>query len=353
MKTFGFNTVLITIFSFLVLSTNGQVAERNINMEFDADKNTNINIDSRFGKVEILTWEKPVVSIEVFLKAESDSRDLSNEILQKLNSEITRQGNEILIKTIIEERITSSSRRKVKFSVDYTINVPEWIHLKLVNRYGTVFIERIDGLADITVQYGNLTIRELGRGNEKPLNQVTLAYSRGTIDKASWLKTDLSYSKLSIDEARAVVAVSKYSSLSSDRLNSLVADSRYDTYSVSFLNNFAGQMRYANLKLNEVTGKMDITSSYTNVRVEKVLPGFESLVIENSRGNYRLNISKDSSFQLNGEALRGDIQVDGMSELSRKVVNADKTVWGTYGNTSGAGEIKIRTSDGSVRMAIL
>ena len=353
MKTFGFNTVLIAIFSFVVILTNGQVAERKINMEFEADKKTNINIDSRFGKVEILNWEKPVVSIEVLLKAESDSRDLSNEILQKLNSEITRQGNEILIKTIIEDRITSPSRRKVKFSVDYTIYVPEWVHLKLINRYGTVFIESIDGIADITVQYGNLTIRELGRGNEKPLNQVNLAYSRGTIDNASWLKTDLSYSKLSIDEARAVVAVSKYSSLSSDKINSLVTDSRYDTYSVSFLNNFAGQMRYANLRINEMSGKVDITSSYTNVKVEKVLPGFESLVIENSRGNYRFNISKDASFRLNGEAKRGDIQVEGLSELNRKVVNADKTIWGTYGNKSGAGEINIRTSDGSVRIAIL
>jgi hypothetical protein len=353
MKTIKFRSFLV-IFGYLIfLRTAGQPVEKNIRKEFNSDKNTIINIDSKFGKTEIFNWEKSIVSIEVKLVAESDNRDMAFETLEKLNSEIDKEGDEIIIKTIIEDRITSTPRKKIKFSIDYIIYAPEWINIRLLNKYGTVFIEKIDGKTDITVQYGNLTIRELSRQNDKPLNQVTLAYSRGTIDKASWLKTDLSYSKLTIEEARAVVSVSKYSSLNSETINSLVIDSKYDTYSINTLNNFAGQLKFANIKLNEINGKLDVSSSYTNVKIEKVLPGFESLNVENSRGNYRINILKEASFNINGKAVRGDISVEGMSELDKQVVNNNKIIKGTYGNKDAKGDIKIQTNDGNVKIVIL
>ncbi len=344
---------LIAFSSLTMTNASGQVAEREISMEYKADQNTTINIDSKFGKTEILNWDKSQVLITARLSAESDNRELAAETLQKLNSEIRKEGDNIFVKTIIEERITSTARRKIKFSIDYTVYAPEWINVELLSKYGTVFIEKVDGAANISVQYGNLTIRELSRGNIKPLNEVSLAYSRGTIDKASWLKTDLSYSKLSVEEARAIVSVSKYSSLTAENINSLVIDSKYDTYSVSSLNNFAGQMRYANLKLAELGQKMDITSSYTNVRIENVLPDFNSLNIQNSRGNYRLNISGDASFNIHGDANRGDISVDGMSDLNRKVVNTEKTVWGSYGDKNNPGDIKVKVTDGNVKIVIL
>jgi len=352
MKTTGYRTIL-AILLFISISANAQVAEKEINMEFKANKDSKINIDSKFGKVEILNWDKPLITVDVKLTAESENKDLGTETLDKLYSEITKEGEEIFIKTIIEERIVSTPGKKVKFSIDYTIYAPVWINVKLLNKYGTVFIERIDGTADITVQYGNLTIRELGRQNDKPINQLILAYSRGTIDKASWLKADLSYSKLSIDEARAVVAITKYSSFSGENISSLVSDSKYDTYSVNTLSNYAGQMRYANLKINELSGKCDITSSYTNVKFENILPGFESIVIDNSRGNYKLNISRESSFSLNAETSRGDIVVEGMNDLNNKTVNSDKSIWGTYGDADSGGEIKIKSTDGNIRITIL
>ena len=352
MKPNYFYLTLTLIFS-ISLATKGQVAERIVKEEYKANEATMLNIDSKFGKVEILNWEKSVVQVEVIMKAESDNKEFANETLQKLNVELSQEGNEIFIKTLIEERITSNFRKKVKFSVDITVYTPEWINIKLLNKYGSVFIERIDGKADLIVQYGSLTIRELGRSNVKPLNQISLAYSKGTIEKASWLKTDLSYSKLTIDEAQAIICISKYSSLSSEKINSLVSDAKYDTYSVSSLNNFVGEMKYSNLKVSEFSGKMEIKSSYTSVKVDEVMPGFESLDIDNSRGGYKFGISNKASFNLDGEAIRGDIDVEGMEDLNRKAVNADKTVWGTFGNESTKGDIKIITREGSVKIEIL
>jgi hypothetical protein len=352
MKTKRINLTLV----FLILFTtiiSAQLAERVIKEEYNADQETILNIDSKFGQVEILNWTKPLISVEVRLKVESDHQDYADETLQKLNAELTQNGNEIFIKTIVEDKITSTSRRKVKFSVDYTIYAPEWINVKLLNKYGSVFIEVIDGMADINVQYGSLNIRKLGRENVKPLNQLSLAYSKGSIENASWLKANLAYSKLSIEDGQAIICISKYSSLSSENVNSLVVDSKYDTHSVNTIRNFAGEMKYSNLKMGEMSGKMSINSSYTNVKVDKIMSDFESLAIENVRGGYRVGISENASFNLNGEAYRGDITVDGMDNLNRKVINSDKTVWGTFGEKAIKGEINIVTRDGGVKVVVL
>lgn len=351
MKSLRINAVIILLFAITIFSS-GQVVQKVIKEEYSASKKTTLNIDSKFGQVEILNWDKPVVSIEVIMKAESDNKDFAVETLQKLNASVYEEEGDIFVKTIIEDKISSTQRKKVKFSVDYTIYVPDWINTDLINKYGSVFIEKIDGYAHITVQYGNLTIRELGRENVKPLNQVVLAYSKGTIEKASWLKTDLSYSKLSIDDVQAIISISKYSSLSSEKISSLVIDSKYDTYSINYLRNLTGEMRYSNLKLNELSGKLDITSYYTSVKIDKVLPDFESLRINNSRGGYRLGISKESSFSIDGKALRGDIIVDGMPDINREIVNTDKTIWGKYGTRSPASEVNIITREGNVKMEI-
>jgi hypothetical protein len=343
----------LLLFSLLISSASAQIAEEIRIEEFKAVKGTNIDIDSKFGHVEILQWDKPSVMIEVRLKAESDDKQLANETLKKLSSEISSVGNDIFVKTIIEDRISSTPRKKITFSVDYTINAPEWINVKLLNKYGSVYAEELNGLVNMTVQYGSLTIRSLGRGNIKPYNEINLAYSKGTIEKSSWLKTDLAYSKLSIDEAQAVIAISKYSSLSADALSSLVVDSKYDTYSIEDLRNFAGEMRYANLKINELSKQMNITSFYTTVRVDKVFEGFESIIIDNSRGGYKLGIQSEASFNINGEASRGDIVTEGISQINKKSVNADKTIWGSFGNAKQKGEIKISTKEGSVRVAVL
>lgn len=345
-----FFTLASLIFFTMVLSapiTMGQKIEKNLKESFNADKSTSLDVESKFGEVSILAWDKNEVEVNVNIWVESNREEYAKELLSELDAEITVSENTISVKPVFPAKL--NTRKDTKFSIDFTINAPEYINLDLSSKYGSAFIDELSGHANIYVAYGNLKIMELTRGQEKPLNTIDLAYSSGNIQEAGWIKLDMSYSKLSIDEAQAVVAISKYSVLSMDECSSLVIESKYDTYSIDELNNFLGDLKYGNLKIGELSKKLEVESAYTSVKVGEIGSGFEVIQINNSRGGVKLGVSENASFNIKGTAIRGDIDVSGMNKLNVKVENASKYIDGTYGSNPVA-TIDIEVKEGNVKI---
>jgi hypothetical protein len=333
--------------SIILPSAVGQRIEKDMQETFKANKSTLLDIDSKFGEVRILAWDKDVIEVNASLWVESNRSEYAKELLSQLDAEISFSDNTVAVQSVFPERL--NTRKDTKFSIDFTINVPAYINLDLSSKYGSAFIDELTGHANIYIAYGNLKIMELTREQEKPLNTIDMAYSSGSIQEAGWVKMDMSYSKISIDEAQALVVISKYSGLSVDECSSIVIQSKYDTYSIGELNNFLGELKYGNLKIEELSKKLEIESAYTSVKVEEIGPQFEMIKIDNSRGGIKLGISENSSFTIKGTAIRGDISVSGMNNLNRKVENANKYIDGSYGNNPAA-TIDIQVKEGDVKI---
>ncbi len=340
--------VLAVLFPAL-LSLNGQSVERTISKSFSYVTGATLNVDAKFGNVNILTSDNKTIEVEALIWVKSDDKRVAEDLAAQLDAEISEDNGDINVRSEIPDRI--SSRENTKFGVDFTIHVPTSIALNLRSRYGAVYIEELAGLAKINVSYGNMKIQSLTHGKDGDLNEINLSYSTGSINEAAWLKLNLSYSKLSITEARAIVALSKYSGLSVDECSSLVVESNYDIYKVGEMKNYVGDLRYSNLTAEEITGKFEISSSYSVVKVGEFGDQFESIKIDNKGGSYKLGISAASSFNIKGEAKRGDISVDGMDNLTKKIENADKYISGSYG-TGQKSEINIVATEGSVKINI-
>ncbi len=340
------------IYSMIILlclsaELRAQRTEKNIEESFSVNAETILDIDSKFGEVRVLEWNEDRVEVKADIWVESNNKETAEKLLAELDAKISKTDNRIIVESILPPRLTTN--KKTQFRIDFEILAPASIDLELSSKYGSAYLEKISGHADISIAYGNLKIRELHRENEKPLNSIDLAYSSGNIEEAGWLKMDLAYSKLSMSEAHALMAISRYSSLSVDETSSVVIDSKYDTYSLGELNNFLGEMKFGNLKIGEVRKQFDIESGYTSVGVEEITESFESVKIDNNRGGYKLGLSENASFTLNGYASRGDIVVEGMQGLNKKTENSDKYVEGSYGNNPKS-KIEIDVKNGSVKI---
>lgn len=348
-KYFKQGALILIILLFTMSNSNAQKLEKSFTESFKTDKSTILEIDSKFGEVKIMTWDENSVEVNVDIWVESSREERAEELLSNLDAEVSSTDDRITVKSILPDKL--NTRKDTKFRIDFTINAPPYINLELSSKYGTVFVDALGGHAHISVSYGNIKVRELSRGKEKPLNQINLAYSTGSIEEADWLKLDLSYSKISIDKATAIMAISKYSGFTLEEGSSLVIESKYDTYSMGELNNFLGEMKYGNLKIEELFKKLEIESAYSSVKVEEIGPEFELISIENSRGGYKLGIDDDASFILKGEAIRGDISITGMENLNKQVENADKYINGTYGSSPSA-TINLEVKEGSIKIVL-
>ena len=121
---------------------------------------------------------------------EASSKSRAEETLSKIDVSIGKTGNTISLVTEME----SGWSRNVKTEINITIKAPATINLDVKNSYGDLFIQEISGLVLLDLKYSNIKAGNLSRGNEKPYNQLDMAYSNGTIEEAGWMELDLSYS---------------------------------------------------------------------------------------------------------------------------------------------------------------
>lgn len=340
--------LILSLFAFSAM-LSGQRLDKTIDKSFKADKSTTLNIQSKFGEVKVLSGDSDDVKVVVEMWVESSREEKAASILESLDAEISQTGDEILVKSILPDRLNTGAN--TKFGIDITVHAPEYINLELSSKYGSAYVESVAGLAHISVAYGSLKAGELSRAKVKPLNHIDLAYSSGSLQETGWLKLDLAYSKFNIEEAQALMVISKYSGLNLEECSSVVMESKYDSYAIEELNNFMGELKYGNLKIGELSRKLEVSSKYSSVKVGEIGPDFELIKIENSRGGYKLGISADASFRLKGYAQSGDISVSGMDDISKRSENSDKYIEGVHGSNPKA-EIDIEVQSGSVKIVL-
>src|SRR6056297_1780314 len=164
MKAHKFKSVLILFFIQIIIVTAAYSAtdefSKDLHKEFNADQNTLLFIENKFGDVNINNWDENKVVIDVTITVDHRNEDKAKELLEYIQVDITQEENTIKAITTIDK----------KFSIDYDIKIPKNIHLDLENKYGNVFINEIYGHALVDVKYGNLKINKIIRGKIKPFS---------------------------------------------------------------------------------------------------------------------------------------------------------------------------------------
>jgi len=351
------STLLLILVQILVISTafaGSEEFSKNLHKEYDADANTLLIIQNKFGDVDINNWDKNQVSIDVTITIDHHNEEKAKELIDFIDVKFSQSGSTIEAITEIDDKFSkwnsfSFGDNKKEFSIDYKINIPKNIKVDLSNKYGSVFINEITGHSKISVKYGNLKINKLSRENKKPLNEIYLAYSNGKIDECKWLNLTLKYSKLEIEGCKALIAVTKYSKLYVDKASSIVCESKYDEYRIGNIANFVTTSAYTDFDIDEITKKLEFDNRYGNLNVDYVPKDFESIEIENEYGDIDIAIDMNASYNLKGSAKYADIDYPEEGRVSRikesSSLNVDGYV-GTNGETKS--KVHIITKYGSV-----
>lgn len=358
MKAPIFKSTLLLIFVQILVITSvfagSEEFSKNLHKEYNADANTLLMIQNRFGDVDINNWDKNQVTIDVTITVDHRNEEKAKELIDYINVKFSQSGNTIEAITEIDDKFSkwnsfSFGDDRKEFSIDYKVNIPKGIKLDLENKYGDVFINEIAGHAKISVKYGNLKVNKISRENVKPLSEVYLAYSKGTIEECKWLNLTLKYSKLEIEKCKALIAITKYSKLYVDRGSSIVCESKYDEYRIGKVTNFVTTSAYTDFDINEVYKKMEFDNRYGNINIDYVPADFEKIDIENEYGNIDIGIDPNASYYLKGYAKYADIDYPSQGKVSRIKESTSLQVEGIVGTDNNTkSSVEIETKYGSV-----
>jgi len=355
MKALKFKFLIITFLTVIFTSTNLFADElkkeiKEYNKEFAVIKGNTLEVKNYFGDVDVQNWNKDEISIYVKVTAEHKDAEKAKEMLELIDIEFSDKGNIKSAETILKDKIKRIKSRGngKKFSIDYTIKMPSYLNADLSNKFGDMFIDQIDGKADITVKFGTLKLNKLTRGNEKPLNSINLAYAEteAEIKEVNWLNLHSRYSEAGIAKAQALVIDSKYSEISVDNANSIVSDAAYDEYDVDEVTNFVTEGAYSEIEIGKLIKKAEVIIKYGEFSVDYVAKDFNLIDVSAKYAEVELNIDEEAGYTIHGVAKYGDISVPSGAKISKISENMTKTVKGTIG--SGKGKVKLKVGYGSI-----
>lgn len=338
-KSLLLSLLLIVTVSF---SLSAQDARKEYSENYDVSKGVTLTTDTKYSDVELITWDKSEVDILAVVEVEASSQSKAEEALNKVDIRISKTGNNISLVTEME----TNWSRNVKTTIKITIKAPAWVNLHMDNAYGDLFIQEVSGLVQVDLKYGNLKAGKLSRGNEKPYNEIDLAYSDGEIDEAGWVHLDLSYSDMEINVSNMLFVASKYSKLLGEKAGGIVTEGMYDKYIFDEVDSFVAELKYSGLKFDRLNKNLNLNSAYTNATIGTLSNGFGAVDAELSYGNFTMGLEQGASFKFDGEARYGNVNIVAGDRLSKTKENNYTKVWGNVGSNPKS-SIKVITKYGN------
>lgn len=346
---------LVAIF-LLSYTVSAQEVTKEFHKEYNAGTATTLDINNRYGDVVIQSWDKDQVVIDVKVSLDMPDRSRAEKLISYIDVQFTEGNNLISAKTVIDDKFNFSGwgMGQRKFSIDYTIKMPVGSSLNLTNKYGNSDINELHGLVNIDIKYGDLTVVKLTRGNEKPLNKLSLAYGKASIDEAGWLDIYVRYSNpLEITKSQALLVDCRYSKLEIGETSSVVGETKYGEVGIEKAKNLVLTGGYTSFNVGELTKKLNFQGNYGSLSVEKIPAGFESLEVDVHYLGVRLGIDESASYNLDAHTSYGGVKFNEENFKHEKhiVENNSTTLTGTVGNVAApTATVKITSSYGQVKL---
>ncbi|MFO7656528.1 MAG: hypothetical protein R6W78_05635 [Bacteroidales bacterium] len=345
--------IFLQVLLFASVFANDGGYKKKYNREYNVQPGTQLQIDNKYGNIDIKNWDRKMISVEVTITYNGTSEEKAQKLFGQIDIRFSESGNIISVNTNIQEDfgklIQQNSDKLVDIS--YSVMMPANIPLQLSNKYGNVFINELNSTSTIDIKYGNLKANRLLHNDKKPLTQVTLAYSNASIQEAVWIKFDIKYSKIEVEESKAMVILSKYSRVFVTNGTSVVSESKYDTYRLGKLTNLVTTAGYTNFKVQEITDKLVAETKYSDFIVYKIPAAFESIKVISSYGNYSLAIDQGASYHIEGYAKYAKITIPDNARVNRFNENNEQKISGLVGTDSNTrAKVFINTNYGGVKL---
>ena len=170
--------LLLVLFPSYVLLSQRVSETRSFIKTFSSSDESVLEVNNKYGTIEITTWNRDSVLIRAEIKGSAPNQSKLVKMFDEIDVKITGSGNLIIANTVFNQSINAffenfkGMTSKVinydsQVEINYYINVPEYVNLRIINRYGDVFMEKNSGNFDLTLSNGSFKadIPEIGRAH--------------------------------------------------------------------------------------------------------------------------------------------------------------------------------------------
>jgi len=331
-------------------SAQDHTDKSSVSRSFPATHETTLEILNKYGKIQVATWEKDSVKVEVDILLTESSSSKLRKLKDGIQIDFTGTRSYIVAKTLIESesgRLASELKSigntikgsNKRIEINYTVHLPAHMDVVLNNKFGDIYMDDLDGQVDITLSNGVLKANRL-MGNAT----LSLSFANGMIKSLGSANLKLSYSDLVLDEVSQLDLVSKSSKLNVDSVNVLKIDSRRDKLYFKHVEFFYGSSNFTTVWVYDFLRESDLYMKYGELTIEHVMPGFSKIYVESDYTDVSLYFDPASALEFDiFHHEKTTLRLPGTEVLSEETSSGKDhfTTVGTMGTGSSRGKLNI------------
>lgn len=357
MKTIISKIILLTLIPAIAFCGNTNDSERlagrhnkqkRITKQYNVSADALLKINNSYGNIDISTWDKNTVSIEVIIKVSGDDEQKVAERLDEISVEFQQTPAGVSAKTIFPNNNSSwwnslfGKGNNLHREVNYIIKAPVTNNVDLNNDYGGIFLDKLNGNSRISCDYGRMDIGELNGTS----NNISFDYSRnshfGYINKAI---INADYSEFTVDDAKSLEIYADYTTSNIRRVEFITFNCDYGSMRIDKVKKVSGNGDYLTTRLGQVHQSVDLNLDYGSLQIEKLVKGSGDVKIKTDYTSTKIGYAEDHPFRFRINTSYGSVKgLDDMQVNKQNQSNTSKNYSGYHLASSGPGSITIDAS---------
>jgi len=339
--------------------------KKNYTKEFSTESNSILEISNRYGKVEVKTWDRSAVKIDVVVIVKANSKSKADDKLSEIKIKLEKNGSSIIGVTDLNDSNTSwwkgwfSFGDDISFEINYNVFMPATLPSIIENKYGNIYLPDLKSKTSINLKYGNL---EAGNIDNDLL--MDLSYGKATAGNVKNFSGTISYSDYRCTSAGVVILTSKYSKVYLDNVTTLTSSSKYDTYKIGKAGSFTLtggyddiqitsvssanlQVKYTGVDISSLSSTLTSDISYGSLKIENLKTTFKSININTTYAPIKIYGSVPSKVDVSGKYFSADLGSDFITK-NKEVQGNSKDIKGFKMSENTSSTISITSKYGDV-----
>ncbi len=330
--------------------------QKRVQKEFKVSANDMLKISNSYGNIDVVTWNQNRVEIDVIVRTNGNDEEKVEQRLREIDVAFNQTSGQVTARTILEKNNNNSfwgslfggSSSNVNIEINYRVKAPVTNRVDLSNDYGSINLDKLEGDAQISCDYGKIMIGELHGNN----NQLDFDYTRNSnIGYVKRAKINADYSEFTIDEAGTLDLSADYTDSNILKVEHLSFNNDYGSLKVEKLKNMKGEGDYLGIKLGLLYGSLNLNMDYGSLVIQKIMPSFKDININSDYTGVKLGYDKEAPFSFEIKTAYGGVNGVNNSNFTvnkRNQSGSDNYYQGYHRTENTGGKIYVDSSYGSV-----
>jgi hypothetical protein len=365
-NSISYKKALFFLILVIIISINSAVSQpysenRKVSKSFKISANSTVEINNKYGKIQIVQGNIDSVRFEVNISVKSSESKKVHALAENIDIDFTETSFYISVKTIIgsaKKGILSDLKSLAEsfvptesnVRIDYTITLPNYINLKLTNKYGDVFLDNIKGTFQLNLSNGDFKANTL-EGN----SEIDLKFCHNAdINTMNSGRFNMLYAELRVGKTKQLNITSKTSKIKIDEIDVLKIQSKSDKYVINSVNYIYGDAYFSDFTASRLSEEMSYSSKYGNINLENISKSFSFISINSKMTDLNLFFEKGTSYQL--DLTHKDNKINyprEIAKLQEKTIDEKNEIlltYGTIGKSEAKAKVKIEGEQSAINL---